>query len=117
MWHSQYTYPPTSITGYASSANSVITSNSWTSSMISFHQPAPTKIETLEDAKRCTTMCPHCGKLTKVSKRGCWPHKYLGDRCPGSNQIPRNAESDRRELWNGLLPPEMNERKASEGRW
>lgn len=56
--------------------------------------------------------CPHCGR--EYSQRACKPlvpeHGYSPPRrgveiavtamvCPGSGQVPRNAESDRRPLW------------------
>lgn len=53
-------------------------------------------------------MCPHCGlivdKLNRVrlipihSVRG----YSTGMTCPGSQQHPRNAESDKRPLWKDL---------------
>jgi|ERR1700722_2987244 len=48
-------------------------------------------------------MCPHCGKTyPKLYADRLVPvHKYPnnGTRCPGSEQTPRNSESDRRPLW------------------
>lgn len=56
--------------------------------------------------------CPHCGwrfsAAAKRSNNGLVPSHLsdCGDRdkvklgqCPGSDQIPRNAEADRRPLW------------------
>jgi hypothetical protein len=63
-------------------------------------------------------LCPHCGRL--YSARACRPlipehtiaelrknDQPMSDikevmtptKCPGSGQVPRNAESDRRPLW------------------
>lgn len=45
--------------------------------------------------------CPHCGKLFHPHR--CRPltpkHSTAGVACPGSEQQPRNAETDRRPLW------------------
>jgi hypothetical protein len=47
--------------------------------------------------------CPYCGR--EYSMRACRPlipiHEFPEPSlvCPGSNQYPRNAESDRRPLW------------------
>lgn len=55
-------------------------------------------------------MCPHCGSLGPVDpETGLvpthdWP-KPMRQVCPGSGQKPRNAESDRRPLWNGQPNP------------
>ena len=49
-------------------------------------------------------MCPHCGEEVGV-KNGLTPYhdwpKPTRKVCPGSKQVPRNAESDARPLWNG----------------
>jgi len=60
-------------------------------------------------------MCPHCGHLfTNTSLTRLIPfHASLdgpGDLpysipCPGSEQVPRCPESDRRPLWNGAPNP------------
>lgn len=51
-----------------------------------------------------TGMCPHCGDEVTLSgsltTMHDWPH-FTRQMCPGSGQIPRNAESDARPLWNG----------------
>lgn len=56
------------------------------------------------DTRGVAGMCPHCGQEVGV-KGGLTPyHDYpppLRAVCPGSKQIPRNAESDARLLWNG----------------
>jgi hypothetical protein len=48
--------------------------------------------------------CPHCGR--EYSAKACKPlvpkHGLCAERitvCPGSGQVPRNAETDRRPLW------------------
>ena len=49
-------------------------------------------------------MCPHCGEITGVTGGLVPTHDYPRPAravCPGSQQIPRNAESDRRVLWDG----------------
>jgi hypothetical protein len=51
--------------------------------------------------------CPHCGK--HFSQEECkpltpthnWP-KITRQVCPGSQQQPRNAETDHRPLWKDL---------------
>lgn len=54
-------------------------------------------------------MCPHCGELVTCGNDGLTPyHDYPKPAraiCPGSQQIPRNAISDRRALWNGQPNP------------
>lgn len=57
-------------------------------------------------------MCPHCGELftyAELHERALIPtHDYprpCRAVCPGSKQHPRNADSDRRPLWNGETPP------------
>jgi hypothetical protein len=58
-------------------------------------------------------MCPHCGWKYDPSVDGTGyelvpNHRYDGVTCPGQDQHPRNSESDRRVLWNGLKPmPEL----------
>lgn len=57
------------------------------------------------------SMCPHCGRLFCRGQMG-WQgapglipeHAYPatpvgGHLCPGSGQVPRSPESDRRPLW------------------
>lgn len=78
---------------------------------------------------RIEYMCPHCGwrfdaLLAHQNKFGAGlvpEHAYprygpVGGRlCPGSNQNPRNPESDRRPLWKDLpneRAPTDHERKA-----
>jgi Rad3-related DNA helicase len=69
--------------------------------------------------------CPYCGR--EYSQRACKPlipaHSFVSNnprvmtaavlnsgaseeeiRCPGSGQVPRNAESDRRPLWKDEQP-------------
>lgn len=48
-----------------------------------------------------TGMCPHCGDIVAVVNTLTVDH----DGCPGSQQIPRCAESDARPLWNGEPNP------------
>ena len=48
--------------------------------------------------------CPHCGWLTERLRNRLIPHHPVrgyrdGMICPGSNQNPRNAESDKRPTW------------------
>lgn len=54
-------------------------------------------------------MCPHCGELVYTRRRLTAVHRLEADpdrdTCPGSQQIPRNPESDRRPLWNGRPNP------------
>lgn len=57
-------------------------------------------------------MCPHCGWVFAAQRawNGCGlvpPHHYPDEKtyCPGSEQAPRNPESDRRVLWKDI-PPE-----------
>jgi len=59
--------------------------------------------------------CPHCGR--EYSQRACRPlvpvHKIKQynshtcdkrlEQCPGSGQVPRNAETDMRPLWKDEL--------------
>ena len=52
--------------------------------------------------------CPHCGWLTEqLRNRLIPPHPVRGYRdgmiCPGSNQNPRNAESDKRPRTQAIL--------------
>lgn len=48
-------------------------------------------------------MCPHCGVIYRL-KRSLTPiHGYENQDCPGSQQNPRNPDSDARLLWNGKL--------------
>jgi hypothetical protein len=55
-------------------------------------------------------MCPHCGQVFASSAplipTHDWP-KPCRQVCPGSGQIPRNPETDRRPLWKDL-PKEAN---------
>ena len=46
-------------------------------------------------------ICPHCGMEPKalVDYHLIPEHSLENRKCPGSGQIPRNAESDRRPLW------------------
>jgi hypothetical protein len=49
-------------------------------------------------------MCPHCGFKYDPSINGegyqlVPNHWYKGEDCPGQDQHPRNAESDKRPLW------------------
>jgi len=59
------------------------------------------------------SMCPHCGKLFARAGLALIPihaDHGNGDRpreCPGSGQLPRNPESDRRPLWNGKPNPHL----------
>ena len=48
-----------------------------------------------------TFMCPHCGHVPAwlYLFRFIPEHTYLGRKCPGSGQYPRNCETDRRPLW------------------
>lgn len=48
--------------------------------------------------------CPHCGRLFTILIGRLIPIHELPDtltniRCPGSQQTPRNTDSDRRPLW------------------
>lgn len=43
-------------------------------------------------------MCPHCGWMF-VEDRVVPAHRWKLRTCPGSGQVPRNPESDRRPLW------------------
>lgn len=62
--------------------------------------------------RRIEYMCPHCGwrfdALLAHSNNSLVPaHEYpLGSRqsCQGSNQTPRNPDSDRRPLWKDMTP-------------
>jgi len=59
--------------------------------------------------RRIEYMCPHCGwrfdALLAHDNSGLVPHHAYpptpvgGRLCPGSDQAPRNPESDRRPLW------------------
>lgn len=65
--------------------------------------------------------CPHCGavynarnmRLFKGGKIGLVPvHGETAEcdgSCPGSLQVPRNAKSDLRFLWNGERPKPLEE--------
>jgi hypothetical protein len=62
-------------------------------------------------------MCPQCGRLferDELVRRELIPEhpEAMGVicGCPGSRQAPRNAESDRRPLWNGKPNPHLQER-------
>lgn len=50
-------------------------------------------------------MCPHCGVISRLKLSLTPIHGYEDETgyrtCPGSQQNPRNAESDGRVLWNG----------------
>lgn len=51
-------------------------------------------------------MCPNCGWCYPARVLGLVPDHELelpSELCPGSGQVPRNPESDRRPLWN-LIP-------------
>lgn len=52
-------------------------------------------------------MCPYCGEAgfnwCHLIPEHQAPDSF--DSCPGTGQIPRNAESDRRPLWNGSPAP------------
>ena len=67
-------------------------------------------------------MCPHCGLVYDADEAASKheatnpdePYLYSlvpkhdespGVACPGSEQCPRNPESDLRTLWNGEPPP------------
>jgi hypothetical protein len=60
--------------------------------------------------------CPHCGR--EYSPQACkplipthdWPPPCRAV-CPGSGQIPRNAETDRRPLWKD--DPELKQEKGN----
>ena len=60
--------------------------------------------------RRIEYMCPHCGWRfdALLAKDGAVPvHKWEPEprrsvRCPGSEQAPRNLESDKRPLWKDL---------------
>jgi len=53
-----------------------------------------------------TGMCPHCGEIVPVRALTAWHlERDTQKNCPGSQQIPRCAESDRRRLWNGKPNP------------
>lgn len=55
-------------------------------------------------------MCPHCGEMVGTRNHLTVPHPLETDQravCPGSGQVPRNAESDRRVLWNGEPNPHL----------
>ena len=58
-----------------------------------------TTAERLRDTM--TPMCPHCGQTFSVlvNYHLIPEHSFDGKRCPGTLQIPRNKESDRRPLW------------------
>lgn len=52
-------------------------------------------------------MCPHCGKLFDWASK-VPTHDYpppCRSVCPGSGQLPRNPETDRRPLWSGKPNP------------
>ncbi len=74
--------------------------------------------------KRIEGMCPHCGwrydVLLAHANSGLVPkHDHPTQEkamCPGSDQGPRNPESDRRPLWKDLpneRPPTDHERKGT----
>lgn len=49
-------------------------------------------------------MCPHCGRLFRKTGKLIPVHGLLemlprASCCPGSEQVPRNPESDKRPLW------------------
>ena len=52
-----------------------------------------------------SVMCPHCGKLFERNSGLIPVHTSLYELlpratvCPGSEQYPRNPESDQRPLW------------------
>lgn len=56
-------------------------------------------------------MCPHCGQtfrsLSTLIPTHDWP-PLTRQVCPGSQQIPRCAESDGRPLWNGKPNPHFH---------
>lgn len=64
-----------------------------------------------------TGMCPHCGEIVRLSEGDWltathdWP-KPTRQVCPGSQQNPRNPESDGRPLWNGEANPHYYRNKA-----
>ena len=51
-------------------------------------------------------MCPYCGEISGRLKFSLIRIHHFpllsGEKCPGSEQIPRNPESDRRPLWKDL---------------
>ena len=49
-------------------------------------------------------MCPHCGRYLMPKPGLTRVHGPVGNRCPGSQQVPRSIW-DRRFLWNGERPP------------
>ena len=58
-------------------------------------------------------MCPHCGALVTTPDGLTATHDYPPMRaiCPGSKQVPRNPEGDRRVLWNGKPNPHVAARR------
>jgi uncharacterized membrane-anchored protein YjiN (DUF445 family) len=57
-------------------------------------------------------MCPHCGWTYDPAVEGdsynlVPDHWFRGEECPGHNQHPRNAESDKRPLWRDEQVGEM----------
>ncbi len=62
-------------------------------------------------SRRIEYMCPHCGwKFDAAQCKGLVPpHMWERGpkdciRCPGSEQAPRNPDSDRRPLWKDMTP-------------
>jgi len=55
-----------------------------------------------ESRRSSAAMCPHCGwRPSWLYKYSLIPwHSFAGFWCPGSMQYPRNANSDRRSMWN-----------------
>lgn len=64
-------------------------------------------------------MCPHCGALVTTPGRLTATHNHPKPTravCPGSRQVPRNPEGDRRVLWNGRPNPHLPpDREPSHG--
>lgn len=61
-------------------------------------------------------MCPQCGRLVECRGQSLIPlhlEKSTGDTCPGSQQTPRNPESDFRFLWNGKMNPHAIKRPTN----
>lgn len=61
-------------------------------------------------------MCPHCGEIVPVKGLTAWHfERETQKNCPGSQQVPRCAESDRRPLWNGKPNPHFGTQSDGEG--
>lgn len=69
----------------------------------------------VDEMRQIKFMCPHCGEIfTRLTNELIPTHDWprpCRQVCPGSGQVPRNPDSDKRPLWKDLQSVDQTETK------